>query len=70
MSKIRVLIADDHAILREGIRALLQLQPDIEVVGDAGAAWRRSPRSSGSIRTSSSWTSPCPASAASRRRSS
>ena len=36
MSKIRVLIADDHAILREGIRALLQLQPDIEVVGDAG----------------------------------
>jgi len=36
MSKIRVLIADDHAILREGIRALLQLHPDIEVVGEAG----------------------------------
>ena len=35
MSKIRVLIADDHAILREGIRALLQLQPDIEVAGEA-----------------------------------
>ncbi len=33
--KIRVLIADDHAILREGVRALLQLHPDIEVVGDA-----------------------------------
>jgi two-component system, NarL family, response regulator NreC len=33
--KIRVLIVDDHAILREGVRALLQLQPDIEVVGEA-----------------------------------
>lgn len=33
--KIRVVIADDHAILREGVRALLQLQPDIEVVGEA-----------------------------------
>lgn len=33
--KIRVLIADDHAILREGVRALLALTPDIEVVGEA-----------------------------------
>lgn len=35
MSKIRILIADDHAILREGIRALLALSPDLEVVGEA-----------------------------------
>lgn len=35
MSKIRVLIADDHAILREGVRALLQATEDIEVVGEA-----------------------------------
>ena len=35
MSKIRVLIADDHAILREGIRALLSATDDIEVVGEA-----------------------------------
>jgi DNA-binding NarL/FixJ family response regulator len=35
MSKIRVIIADDHAILREGVRALLSAQPDIEVVGEA-----------------------------------
>jgi DNA-binding NarL/FixJ family response regulator len=35
VSKIRVLIADDHAILREGIRALLHLAEDIEVVGEA-----------------------------------
>ena len=37
MSKcIRVLIADDHAIVRKGIRALLTTEPDIEVVGEAG----------------------------------
>lgn len=35
MPKIRVLIADDHAILREGIRALLKTADDIEVVGEA-----------------------------------
>jgi DNA-binding NarL/FixJ family response regulator len=34
--KIRVLIVDDHAILREGVRALLQLHSDVEVVGEAG----------------------------------
>ncbi len=33
--KIRVLLADDHTILRQGIRALLQTQPDMEVVGEA-----------------------------------
>jgi NarL family two-component system response regulator LiaR len=33
---IRVLIADDHAILRKGVRALLSTEPDIEVVGETG----------------------------------
>ncbi len=33
---IRVLIADDHALVRKGIRALLAREPDIEVVGEAG----------------------------------
>ena len=33
--KIKVLIADDHAIVREGLRAILEAQPDIEVVGEA-----------------------------------
>lgn len=35
MSDIRVLIVDDHAVLRDGIRTLLERQPDIEVVGEA-----------------------------------
>jgi DNA-binding NarL/FixJ family response regulator len=33
--KIRVLLADDHAIVRDGIRALLAQSGDIEVVGEA-----------------------------------
>ena len=35
MAKIRILIADDHALLREGIRAILSREPDLEVVGEA-----------------------------------
>ena len=31
---IRVLLADDHALMREGLRALLTAAPDIEVVGE------------------------------------
>jgi DNA-binding NarL/FixJ family response regulator len=33
---IRVLLADDHALMREGLRALLISIPDIEVVGEVG----------------------------------
>jgi two-component system response regulator NreC len=36
MPKIRVLIVDDHTLLRDGLSALLELVPDIEVVGEAG----------------------------------
>ena len=35
MSKIKVLVVDDHTIVREGVRILLEAQPDIEVVGEA-----------------------------------
>jgi NarL family two-component system response regulator LiaR len=34
-SPIRILIADDHAMVREGIRSFLQVNPDLEVVGEA-----------------------------------
>jgi len=33
---IRVLIVDDHAVVREGLRAFLELQDGIEVIGEAG----------------------------------
>jgi DNA-binding NarL/FixJ family response regulator len=33
--RIRVMVADDHAIVREGIKALLELQEDIDVVAEA-----------------------------------
>ncbi len=36
MSKIRVLLAEDHAIMREGTREFVQREPDMEVVGEAG----------------------------------
>lgn len=35
MQKIRVIIADDHAVVREGTRHILEQEPDIEVVGEA-----------------------------------
>ena len=33
---VKVLVVDDHAILRDGIRSLLESQEDVEVVGEAG----------------------------------
>ena len=35
MGKIKILMVDDHAIMRDGIRALLDLHDDIEIVGEA-----------------------------------
>lgn len=35
MPKIRVLLVDDHTIVREGVSALLELSPEIEIVGEA-----------------------------------
>ena len=36
MTKIRVLLADDHSLFRKGIARILNTQPDFEVVGEAG----------------------------------
>ena len=34
--RTRVLIVDDHAVVRQGLRTFLELQPDLEIVGEAG----------------------------------
>jgi DNA-binding NarL/FixJ family response regulator len=38
MMPIRLLIADDHALFRQGLKSLLMLQPDIELVGEVERA--------------------------------
>jgi DNA-binding NarL/FixJ family response regulator len=43
VKKLRIFIADDHAIVREGIKMLINAQPDMEIVGEAGdgeEAWQ------------------------------
>ena len=35
MDKLRILLIDDHAVVREGLKALVNAQPDMEVVGEA-----------------------------------
>src|SRR5512135_1689514 len=32
--KIRVLLVDDHAVVRQGLRMFIEMQPDMEVVGE------------------------------------
>jgi two-component system invasion response regulator UvrY len=33
---IRIVIADDHALIREGVKKILRRQPDLKIIGDAG----------------------------------
>ena len=35
MSKLRILLADDHAVVRDGLRVLINAEPDMEVIGEA-----------------------------------
>ncbi len=44
MGKLRIFLADDHAVVREGLKSLVNAQPDMEVVGEAGdgrLTWKR-----------------------------
>jgi DNA-binding NarL/FixJ family response regulator len=47
LSKLRVFLADDHMVVREGLKSLVNAQPDMHVVGEAAggdAAWRAASR--------------------------
>src|SRR5271157_204526 len=35
MKRIRILLADDHAVVRQGFKMILDAQPDMEIVGEA-----------------------------------
>jgi len=36
MTKLRIFLADDHAVVREGLKSLINAQADMEVIGEAG----------------------------------
>ena len=38
MAKLRVLLVDDHEVVRQGVKALLEAQDTVKVVGEAGTA--------------------------------
>jgi len=40
MKKISIVLADDHAVVREGLRALLTAEEDMEIVGEAENGWQ------------------------------
>ena len=64
---IRVLLVDDQHLVREGFARLLRDVEDIEVVGEAADGATAVELARDTHRTSSSWTSGCPAWTASRR---
>ena len=35
MNRVSIILADDHLVVREGVRTMLELEPDMEVVGEA-----------------------------------
>ena len=41
---IRVLLVDDQALVRTGFRMIINTEPDLQVIGEAPTAARRSPR--------------------------
>src|SRR4028118_1688740 len=44
MKKLHVFLADDHAVIRNGLTSLINAQPDMQVIGEAGdgqEAWQK-----------------------------
>ena len=36
MNKLRIIVADDHQMFREGLKSLISAEPDMEIIGEAG----------------------------------
>jgi two-component system response regulator DevR len=62
---IRVLVVDDHAVVRSGLRRVLEAEADIEVVGEAGTADQAIYETGAAKPESCSSTWSCPVAAAS-----
>ena len=58
--RIRVLLADDHAVVRKGISMLLNAEPALEVVGEASDGLEAVALTEQLLPTWWSWTSVCP----------
>jgi two-component system, NarL family, response regulator NreC len=44
MTKLRIFLADDHAVVRAGLKSLVNAQPNMEVIGEAAdgrMAWEK-----------------------------
>ena len=44
MTKINLILVDDHAVVRSGLRMLLEAQPDIEIVAEADSGLEAVPQ--------------------------
>jgi len=59
MGTLRVLVADDHEVVRKGLRSILEEQPGWEVTGEASDG-REAVDKVRSLRPDVWWTSACP----------
>jgi DNA-binding NarL/FixJ family response regulator len=59
VKKLRILLADDHIVMRTGLRALLERQPNLEVVGESETDVKLSNWPSHSDRMLWLWTLAC-----------
>ena len=57
--KVRILLADDHALVRQGVRLILEAQPDLTVVAEAADGAEASIGSATPRWISRCWTSRC-----------
>ena len=60
VAKIRVFCVDDHPVVRDGVAAIIDLQPDMTMAGNAATGGEALERFVGLPRTSPWWIYGCP----------